>query len=80
MICEACGQKTSCIESRPSFQYPGGVDRRYTCKHCGHNMYTHEVSKVTLKYERKELQKLQQGMLNIQCLLYEIKKVTEGKE
>ena len=43
-------------------------------------MYTYEVSKVRLNYDRKELQKLQQGMLNIQCLLYEIKKVTEGKE
>lgn len=80
MICEACGQKTGCVESRTSFQFPGGVDRRYICKYCGHRMYTHEVSKAVLESEHKELQELKKRILNIQCLLYEVRKATEGKK
>lgn len=80
MICEACKQKTRCVESRPSFQFPDGVDRRYICNHCGHRMYTYEVSKAALEAEHKELQELRQRILNVQCLLYEIKRATEGKK
>ena len=80
MICETCKQKINCVESRLSFQYPGGADRRYICKHCGHRMYTHEVSKAVLESEHKELQELRQRILNIQCLLYEVRKATEGKK
>lgn len=80
MICKCCGTRMDVIDSRPSKIYDGKLKRRYSCKKCKIRLNGIEVEESEYKTLIAIKNLMDTKITDLECLLYTMKKLKEGKQ